>query len=113
MARTTITKTTAPGYWSTTGAAVTMTAADVTNGNQVEAAGEVLLIVRNSGGSAYTVSINSAPDPITGRTGHVSAQSLAAGEIRIFRLIPTGWSISGWYEINASNAAVLIGAVQL
>jgi hypothetical protein len=90
-----------------------MAAADVANGNQVEASGEGLLIARNSGGSAYYITINSAPDPITGREGDVTQQDLAAGEVRVFRLVPNGWSVSGYYQIDCENAAIYLGFVQL
>jgi hypothetical protein len=113
MPRTTITKTSVPGLWSQTGSALTKAAADVANGNQVEASGKGLLIAWNSGASPYYITINSAPDPLTGREGDVTQQDLAADEIRVFHLIPAGWSVGGYYEIDCENAAIYLGFLQL
>lgn len=111
---TTLTKTVAPGKWSTTGTAVTMAAADVGGGNDFPQDRDVLVIAWNSGASPYTVSITSQADPDYGRTGDVNAQSLAADEIRIFRLTGPGWADSnGNINLSASNAAVYFGVVVL
>lgn len=114
MATTNLVKTTAPSQWSQTGTALTMAAADTGNNNHIVAAGDCFLVAYNSGGQAYTVTITSVADPITGRTGNVSAQSLAAGEIRIFRLTNNGWAnSSGQIVVSANNAAVKFGVIQL
>ncbi len=114
MAATTLTKTVAPGQWSLTGTALTMEVADVANGNDFAQDRDVLVIAHNTGGSAYTVTITSTADPKYGRTGDVNAQSLAAGEIRIFRLTGSGWADSnGKINLGASNAAVKFGVVVL
>lgn len=114
MAETSISLQTGPTEYSQTGLAVTMTAADVGNGNVFTFAGSrVLIIAQNTGGSSYTVTITSQADPVTGRTGHVSAQSLAAGEIRVFRIPSTGWAdTSSKVYISASNTAVKFGLVK-
>jgi hypothetical protein len=99
-----------PAYYSTTGTELTMTAADVANGNHIVAAFNIILVAHNTGGSAYTVTITSAADANTGRTGDVSAQSLAADEIRYFWLTPDGWNdANGQYLVSANNAAVELG----
>ena len=114
MAKVVLPKTTAPGFWSTTGTVVTMTAGDAALGNYFDMIGECLLIARNSGASPYTITIESVADPTYGRSGSVAAQSLAAGEVRVFRLVPTGWQQSnGQVYVTVSNAAILIGIVQL
>lgn len=115
MATTNLTKTTAPSHWSQTGTALTMAAADTGNNNHILAAGDCILVAHNTHGSnAYTVTITSVADPMTGRTGNVSAQSLAAGEIRIFRLTNNGWAnSSGQIVVSANNAAIKFGVIQL
>lgn len=114
MATTNLTKTTSPGFWSQTGTALTMATADTSNNNHIVAAGDCILVAHNTGGQAYTVTITSVADPVTGRTGNVNAQSLAAGEIRIFRLTNNGWAnSSGQIVVSANNAAVKFGVIQL
>lgn len=113
MARTNLTKTTAPGPYAHAGVAVTMTAADVVNMNQFTAGADDLLIVRNSDASAHTYTVTSAPDPY-GRTKDITTESIAAGEIRIVRLAQAGWmQPDGKVYIAANNALVLFGIVAL
>lgn len=115
MPATTLTKTTAPSVWSTTGQAVTMAAADVANGNDFVAAGEMVLIAYNSDASnPYTVTVTSQPDAEAGRSGDVAAVSLAANEIRVFLLTADGWAdANGKINIQGENAAIKFGVVQL
>jgi hypothetical protein len=114
MPTTELTGTTKPGNYSTTGAEMTMTAADVANGNHIDSSQNVLIVAHNTGGSAYTVTITSSADSVTGRTGDVSGQSLAADEIRTFFLVSDGWTDSnGQYLISANNAAVELGWIAL
>lgn len=114
MARTNLTKTNAPGAYAGAGVAVVMTAADVANMNQFTAQGNDLVIAYNSGASPYTVTITSSPDPY-GRTRDITAESIAAGAIRIFGpLKTTGWiQPDGKIYLNASNAAVQFGIIAL
>ena len=114
MATAPVTETTTPTRYSQTGAAVTMTAADVANGNHIDSSRNVMVIANNTGASPYTVTITSVADNVTGRTGDVAAQSLAADEIRIFLLTASGWSdASDQYLVSASNAAVKFGWCEL
>ena len=105
------------GGYSTTGAAVTMTAADVANGNHFVAAGTTLVIAQNTNTTTpYTVTIVSEPDATTGRSGDVSAQSLAASEIRHFNISIPGWADtadSNKVLISASNAAIKFGLIKI
>lgn len=108
----TLTKTVAPGRWSTTGTAVTMTAGSVV-ADDWPADRDQLIIAYNSGASPYYVTITSQADKY-GRTGHVTQQSLAAGEIRIFRLTNDGWAdSSGNVNVVVENASVKWGIVVL
>jgi hypothetical protein len=116
MPATALTQTSAPHKYSQTGAVVTMAAADVANGNKIsDATRDMLVIARNSGASARTVTITSEPLSDFQRTGDVNAQSLAAGEIRIFRLTKNGWADETTNEIllSANHAEVLFGVVDL
>lgn len=112
---TAITMTTAPGFWSTTGSEMTMTAADTGAGNKITAGGTMLIIAHNTHGSTtYTVTLTSSADPRTGRTGSVSAQNVAAGELRIFIIKSEGWKdAAGEILFSANNASVKFGAVYL
>lgn len=111
---TNINKQTGPGFWSTTGLAVTETAADTGAGNETAGVNDVLLIAHNTHGSTtYTVTITSVADQF-GRTGNVAAVNLVAGEIRIFRLTMHGWADSnGKFNFSANNAAIKFGLVTL
>lgn len=108
-----LTTTNAPGFYSTTGTALTMTAGNV-GGDEFAAKSDLILVAHNTGGSTYTITITSVADPVTGRTGNVSAQNIAAGEIRIFRLTNIGWrAADGNIDITVSNAAVRVGIINL
>jgi hypothetical protein len=106
-------KTTLLGPWSQVGIAVTMTPSAGGGGDSFVASGDMILIARNSGAVERTITITSVADPVTGRMGNVTAQALAAGEIRAFRLLPVGWSNAGSIAIATSHAEVIIGILQL
>lgn len=114
MARQTLTKATAPGAYATAGAAITMTAADTVNKEQFVSTGKELVIAQNTGGSPYTVTINSVADEY-GRTGDVTAYSVAAGAIAVFGPFP----VHGWRQsddkiyLEANNTAVKFGVIAL
>lgn len=114
MPRQTLTKTTSPGPNPTAGVAVTMTAADTVNKEQFALTGREVLIIQNTGASAYTYTITSVADPYN-RTGHITAQSIAAGAIHVIG--PLG--LEGWRQtdgnlyLEANNAAVKYGVITL
>ena len=112
---TNINKQTAPGFWSTTGLVLTETAIDTGNGNETGSGSDILLLARNTHATnAYTFTITSQPDPVYGRSGNVNAVSLAAGELRLFRLTGPGWAdANGKINFTAQNAAVKVSLVQL
>jgi len=91
-----------------------MTACDTANGNQFIAQGKDLVIIHNTGGSPYTVTINSIGDPY-GRLGDLTTISVPAGEYRIFGPVElTGWrQADGFVYLTASNVAVKFGIVTL
>ncbi len=114
MARTTLTKTDAPGKYASQGAALTMEAADPTNKNQFVATGADLVFAHNTGAGAATVTINSVADPY-GRTGDISSYSIPAGGYAVFGPFPSlGWQQSdGYIYLEASSTDVKFGVVKL
>lgn len=114
MARQQLTKTTAPGAYSGASTAVTMTAADTTNFEQFTCTGRELLIIHNTGGSAYTWTATSVDDRF-GRSENITTESIAAGAIRVWGPV----AIEGWQQtdgnvfIQASNTAVKFGVITL
>ena len=90
MARTTLAKTTVPGPFATDGVAVVWADADTVNLNQVKLTGRELVLARNTGAGAQTVTITSVA--LNGRTGHITADSIAAGAMHCYQVFPTdGW----------------------
>ncbi|HQY30520.1 MAG TPA: hypothetical protein PK691_04510 [Thermomicrobiales bacterium] len=96
------------------GVAAASTAADTSNLNQTPSTGKELLHVRNSGGSAYTVTVTSAVDSL-GRTKDVAADSIAAGASAIYGPFPVeGWKqTDGFLYFQGSNAALLFTVIRL
>ena len=119
MARTTLTKTNAGGNFpvvplTADSADITMTAADVANGNQFVPTGNELVIAHNSGASPYTVTITSVAAG-NNRTGDIATYSLAAGDYAVFGPFRReGWLQSdGYIYLSASNASVTFGIITL
>ena len=90
------------------------TAADATNKNQFTASGNDLVIAHNTGASPYTVTISSVNDD-EGRTGDITAYSVAAGAIAFFGPFKRhGWAqTNGMIYLEASNASVKFAVVAL
>jgi hypothetical protein len=119
MARTELTPTTPKGpYPALPPAADSLdfawAAADVANKNQFTSSGRDLLLVNNTGASAYTVTITSIADAL-GRTGDISAYSLAAGDFAVFWVgAQAGWQqTDGKVYLEANNAAVKFAIVRI
>lgn len=108
MARQTLTKTTATTTgWPTDGVTATVTAADATNKEQFALTGKEIIIARNSGAGARTVTITSVA--VNGRTGHITADSIAAGATHVYGPFnPNGWKqTDGMIYFEAEHAEVL------
>lgn len=114
MARTVLTKTVAKGNYQSAGTAVTMAAADVGNKNSFPLGSNDLVIAQNSGAAPHTVTISSVADPF-GRTGDIAAESMAAGEIRVFGpFTGQGWRQSdGSLYLEANHAEIKFGVISL
>lgn len=116
MARTTLTPSVALGSYGAAGVVLTFTAADTTNQNRVLWTGRSLIIAKNTGASARTVTITSAPHGATGRLGSISAYSIAAGATAMLGPYsnPDGWRQSdGYLYLEANNAEVEFAVVTL
>lgn len=114
MARTALTKTAAPGSTNYSGAALTMTAADVSNKNEFVASGRDLVVAHNAGATSRTVTITSAADPY-GRTRDIAAVAIAAGVYMVFGPLElTGWQQpDGRVYLEANHAEVKFGVLSL
>ena len=115
MARTTVTKTTAPGLYGTTGADVTLAAGDAVNGNQFVSTGKELIIAHNTdGAAAHTVTVQSTDDPKYARQGD-AALSVGASEYAVMGPFPPhGWAQSdGYVYVDVDDAQVELGVITL
>jgi len=94
---------------------LTFTAADASNGNQALFTGNRMLVVwRNSGAGARTVTITSVADPRNNRSGDVSAFSIGAGEYGGFIVERAGWEQSdGYLYFTAEHAEVLYAVLAI
>jgi hypothetical protein len=99
--------------YSTTGKNLTLVAADTTNKEEVAMSDRIMVIANNTGGSAYTVTVNSTA--LNGRLGDITAHSIAALGITMFGPFPSsGWStVGGKLEFEASNAAIKFAVVKV
>jgi hypothetical protein len=87
---------------------VPATAPTDTAGFEFTSTGREIVILQNSGASAYTFTLVSSADPY-GRTGDVLNYSLAAGEFAIFAPQYAGYaSGAGKITITVSNIAIKI-----
>lgn len=114
MAETALTPVAALGQWSQTGVAVTMAAVDNTNGNKFLSKTDQIVLVQNTSGGALTYGMTSQPLGVSARIGNVS-QSLAAGEIRAFRVTSEGWTDANGYTLipTGLNASLKVGIINL
>jgi hypothetical protein len=91
----------------------TLVAVDTTNGNMFTYSGSEILIVQNSGGSPYTVTLTSIADSCN-RVGDL-VYTLAAGEFACFVLKDLeGWlQADGKFYLTASNIAVKVAVLRM
>lgn len=92
---------------------LTFTACDATNGNSFVSTGREVLLVQNSGGSAYTFTITSVADPFGRTDTSLTAYSLAASAVAAIQMkYQPGWASSGVISMTCSNAAVKYAVLQ-
>lgn len=118
MARTTLTVQTLKNLYAGTPAAnaldVTLAAGDAVDGNDYVPSEKDILFVQNSHGSnAYTFTLFSVADEL-GRTGDVTAYSLAAGEFACFPVPARGFKqTDGKIWLACENAAIKFAVFRL
>lgn len=99
--------------YNATGLIYTETAADAANGNDTVAADNLLLLVRNSGGTPRVLTIKSTPDANTQRLGDI-VNTIAASQTRAFRLQRAGFATtSGRIEFTGAHADLRFTVLQL
>lgn len=118
MARTAIAAQTPKGPYPGTISAnlldIAFTAADNANGHTTPFVGNRMLVVaRNSGAGARTITITSVADS-HGRTGDVTAYSIGAGEYKAFIVERDGWQQSdGALYHTAEHSEVLVAVLAI
>lgn len=119
MARTNLVAQTLPGAYPTLPVGVgsrelTTVAMDVVNGNDTAIVdGKTVVLFYNSDSGAHTVTFTSAADSL-GRTGDITAYSIAAGRLAIFGAFKlVGWTHSGKLQIDASDVTVKVAVITL
>lgn len=118
MARTNIAAQTLPGAYPalplTPGSNLTEVPGDVTNGNSTALVeGKTMVVAHNINVAAKTITFTSVVDAF-GRTGNITAYSIAAGAIKLFGPFKlAGWSNAGNLDIDVNHADVLLAVVSL
>lgn len=115
MARTTIAAVDGTGKYPTSLTALTLTAADASNGNQTVHTGNFVLFAINTHASTpYDVTLTSAASSRTGRTADI-VKEIAAGEVLIIG--PLGLDgyrqTDGYLYFSGENAAVKFAVVRV
>lgn len=87
---------------------------DSTNGNQVQASGDILLVFLNSTAGALTFTITSAPDA-RGRSSDITTYTIGIGLVSMFRVDnQPGWIQSdGNIYFTASTSTLKVAALNL
>ncbi len=89
------------------------TAADVANGNSFSSTGHEIVLVQNTGGSPYVVTVTSTPDN-QGRTADLT-YTVGAGLTSVLPYFAAvGWrQTSGLILISGANAALKFAVLRL
>jgi hypothetical protein len=112
MAATEITAIDLGGALDYDGTALTWTAADASNGNEVTCSGREIILCRNDDASAHDVTVTSVNDPY-GRTKD-QTKNVAAGDYHIFGPFPrSGWETGGLLSFSTDNASVFFAVLRL
>lgn len=116
MPRTALTVVELPTPYVTTGPVDPgLAASDEINGNDFDLTGEEIVIVRNVNVGAQTITITSAPSPITKRVANITAISIPADAVRVFqKFTVAGWrQTDGKLYIDTSHADVEVAVVRI
>lgn len=93
--------------------AVTFAACSTANGNSFTATGREVLLVFNSGASAYTFTVTSIADQLNRLDTSLTTYSVAAGTYAAVQMKNlTGWQQSGVINMTCSNVAVEFAVLQ-
>lgn len=93
--------------------AITFAACDAVNGNSFTATGREILLINNSGGSAYTFTVTSVADNLNRLDTSLTSYSVAAGAYAAVQMKQlTGWAQSGAIDLTCSNASIKYAVVQ-
>ena len=111
--RDTLTITTAPTAYATSGTTITWTAADPYNYDQFLSTGRELLLVRNDSGDTQTITVSSVADQF-GRTGDAT-KAVADGAYAVFQMFPThGWQqSSGYVYVDGADTDVYLAVIRV
>lgn len=118
MARQTLSKQTPKGPYpalpvSANALDLAFTAADATNKEQFVPGNDTLVIFKNDGVAAKTITLSSKADE-KNRTGDVTTYSLGAGELAMFRFKKSGWMQSdGKIYMEAESSDIKYAVIQL
>ena len=92
---------------------ITFAACDASNGNSFTSTGREVLVIFNSGGSPYTITVNSVADQFNRLDASLTTYSVAAGAYAAVQMKNlAGWQSSGSISMTCSNAAVKFAVIQ-
>ncbi len=103
----TLTKQSLPAHFDVAGSDITLTAGDL-GGDDWVAGDNDLLLVKNDDVAARTITVTSVADPTFSRTKDITARSVPAGAIAMFRFKRTGWAAAGTGKISLTVSNVLL-----
>lgn len=94
---------------------ITWTPTVVADGHQVALNGDQLILVRNTGVGARTVTVNAVNDPFGRTTAALTAVSIPAGQMRVLPRFPiTGWrQADGMLYLTGEHAEVEFAVLDL
>ena len=94
--------------------AIAQTAMDLANGNSFVATGQEILLIQNTGGSTYTVTVTSVADALGRLDTSLTTYSIAAGAFAAVQFK----ALAGWLQpgslvyLACSNALVKISVLR-
>lgn len=94
---------------------LTMSAADVANGNSFLSTGKEILVVQNTDSGAHTITLGSIADALK-RTGDITSYSVGAGLIAAFNFtgLNGGWvQTDGTINVNANDVSIKFAVIRL
>lgn len=95
-------------------AAITEQAADPVNFNNFPLTGREVVVVRNSGAAAYTLTVHSVADQEGRQDTSITAFSIAAGAVVVLPQFPLEgyWQTDGTLWLDGSSASLLFTIIR-